>query len=66
VKAAPRAGQPRFTRRQLANWRKYEAVRQSSRWNMWDVAALEESQLSRREYLFCLRNYEALKESAAR
>lgn len=51
-----------FTRKQISNWRKYEKVRASGRWNMWDIAAMEATGMNRREYLFVLRNYDALKE----
>jgi hypothetical protein len=54
----------KFTRRQLRDWRKYEQVRASGKWNRWDLAAQQATGLDRDAYLFSLRNYDALKEAA--
>ena len=54
-----------FTKRQVADWRAYEKVRASGKWNMWDVAAQKASGLRRADYLFCIQHYTALKEAAA-
>ena len=50
-----------FTSEQMKNWEKYEYVRKSGRWNMFDVRAMEASGLEKRDYLFVMENYGALK-----
>jgi hypothetical protein len=54
----------KFSRKHLRDWKKYEQVRASGKWNMWDLGAQEATGLDRDTYLFTLRNYDALKEAA--
>jgi len=55
-----------FTAKQLADWQAYEAVRSSGIINMFDVKqGCRLSDLTREEYLFCIKNYAALKRQAA-
>ena len=53
-----------FTKEQLAHWKRYERVRRGGRWNMFDPAARNATGLDRDEYLFVMKNYEALEEQA--
>lgn len=48
------------------DWRSYETVRQSGRWNMYDPRAREASGLDREEYLFVLKNYSEIREEVER
>ena len=50
-----------FTEEQIANWRAYERVRQSGKFNMFDPRARRASGLGEDGYLFSLRNYSALR-----
>lgn len=52
----------KFTHKQIANWRKYEKIRESGKFNMWDDAAMRATGLNRDDYIFTLRNYNDLKE----
>lgn len=52
-----------FTKKQLRNWTRYEEVRAGGRWNMWDEAAQRATGLTRDDYIFTLRNYNALKKA---
>lgn len=54
-----------FTRRQIADWRAFEKVRQRGAWNMFSREAREAAGLRREECLFVMRHYTALKEAAA-
>ena len=49
----------------VANWRRYEKVRQGGRWNMFDPRAQRATGLSRDDYLDCLKNYTELRAIAA-
>jgi hypothetical protein len=55
-----------FTAEQIANWRKYERVRAAGRYNMFDPRALNATRLTEDEYVFVMRNYEKLRETAQR
>ena len=50
-----------FTNEQIRDWRRYEKVRSSGRWNMFDPAARAATGLSQERYLFALKNYSELK-----
>ena len=50
----------KFTEQQLENWKVYEKVRKSGRFNMFDSNARKLTGLSREEYLFVMKNYENL------
>jgi hypothetical protein len=52
-----------FTEDQLADWLKYEEVRQSGTWNMYAPQARAATGLSKEEYLFVMHNYSELKEA---
>jgi hypothetical protein len=54
-----------FTNQDIADWRKYERVRLSGAFNMFDAHnASRAAKLSRARYMFILKNYSALKEQA--
>jgi len=55
---------PKFTKRQIEDWRKYEAVRISGRHNMWFPEARIATGLPINRYMFCLSNFSELKEAA--
>jgi hypothetical protein len=55
----------KFTKRQIANWKEYEAVRAEGLYNMFDPNAQLATGLDRDDYMFSLKNYSALKEAAA-
>jgi hypothetical protein len=52
-----------FTPQQLADWRKYEKVRKSGRFNMYFPGAREATGLTESRYMFALDNYEALRDA---
>ena len=54
----------KFTFMQIANWRRYEKVRLGGRWNMFFPQARAATGLTPEEYLFCIENYNELKEAA--
>jgi len=54
----------KFTPKQISNWRKYEKVRQSGRWNMFFPKTRAATKLSREDYSFVMENFVELKESA--
>lgn len=54
----------KFTKEQLENWKRFEKVRASGRWNMLSTEAREASGLSIEEYWFCISNYSELEEAA--
>lgn len=53
----------KFTKQQLADWRKYEAVRQSGKWNMWFPQGRQATKLPDERYIFVLKNYQALRDA---
>jgi hypothetical protein len=55
-----------FTAEQIANWRKYARVRAAGWYNMFDPRALNATRLTEDEYVFVMRNYEKLRETAQR
>lgn len=53
--------QPLFTEEQIANWRQYERVRKSGKFNMFEPIARAATGLERNDYLFCMDNYPELR-----
>lgn len=53
----------RFTDEQLADWRAYEKVRKSGRFNMFDPRARLATRLSADRYSFVVGNFEKLKDA---
>ena len=53
-----------FTAEQIADWRRYEEVRQGGEYNMLDANARLLTGLSGGRYKFCLMNYSALRAAA--
>lgn len=53
-----------FTPEQITHWKRYEKVRRSGRWNMFDPRARQATGLSDEEYSFVLENFSELKEAA--
>jgi hypothetical protein len=54
-----------YTKRQIADWRSFEKVRASGRFNMFDTRAREAAGLRREECLFVMLHYASLKEIAS-
>lgn len=53
---------PTFTKEQIANYKAYERVRASCRYNMYDPRARQAASLTKEEYSFVMQNFEALQE----
>lgn len=53
-----------FTPEQLDMWRAYEEVRAGGEYNMFDHRARIATGLSKAEYTFVMKNFDALKEAA--
>ena len=53
-----------FTTQQLENWRRYEAVRQRGRFNMYDPRARQLTELSGVDYGYCMKHYSELQAAA--
>lgn len=51
----------KFTKKQFGNWIRYELVRLSGKWNMYDPNARRETGLTNKEYSFVMKNYSELK-----
>lgn len=51
-------------KQRLADWMKYEKVRASGRFNMFDPGARQATGLSRERYLYVLYHYSTLKTEA--
>lgn len=56
-------GESKFTKQQLNDWKRYEAVRQSGKCNMWFPEARKATGLPDNRYIFVLKNYEALRDA---
>jgi hypothetical protein len=52
-----------FTKQQLYNWKKFEEVRSSGEYNMFDSQAIESTGLSKPDYLHVISHYKQLKEA---
>ena len=55
-----------FTEQQLNDWKAYEKVRKSGKWNMLTTSATKASKLPSDRYWFCLENYEQLEAAVKR
>jgi hypothetical protein len=57
-------GEPkmRFTEEQLEHLRKYERVRSSGMFNMWDFRAQQAARLTQDQYFFVMEHYNQLRE----
>ncbi len=55
---------PQFTKRQIADWRRYEKVRESGMFNMLTPLAREATRLDKERFMFALKNYSELKAAA--
>lgn len=53
-----------FTAKQIADWRAYERVRQSGRFNMYDPRARRATKLDDEVYAFVMDHYSELREAA--
>lgn len=56
----------KFTPQQIADWRRYEAVRAAGRFNMFSMDAQIMAGLSRERHGFVMDNYDELKKAAER
>jgi len=54
-----------FTEAQISNFKAYEKVRASGKYNMFDPRAIRASGLPQSEYIFVMDNYTALEAAAA-
>jgi len=50
----------KFTQQEIANWEKYEKVRQSGEFNVFAIQAQEVSGLTHEEFIFVMKNYSEL------
>jgi len=55
---------PKFTDRQINNWRKYEKVRKAGRYNMFSPQAMKAVGLDRDDYIFVMENFDQLQTAA--
>lgn len=53
-----------FTEKEISNWREYESVRKTGKYNMFSPRAMKETSLSRGDWLFCITHYALLKQQA--
>jgi len=53
----------KYTAKQITDWRSYERVRKSGKYNMLDADARRATGLDRNEYVFVLKHYVALREA---
>lgn len=53
----------KFTEQQISDWKRYEKVRQSGKFNMFFPGARRATGLSEERYSFALANYSELKEA---
>lgn len=58
------ASNPMFPASRIADFRAYEKVRKSGRYNMFDPRARRETHLGEERYTFVMNNYAALKTQA--
>jgi len=54
----------KFTAKQIGNYKKYERVRISGRWNMYDPKARAATGMNKDEYTFVMKNFQALRDAA--
>ena len=55
-----------FTAQQLDDWRAFEKVRKSGRFNMFDPNARKATKLSSEAYAFTMQNFSELKTAASK
>lgn len=55
---------PKFTEQQIKDWHRFEGVRQSGRFNMFDPRARTATGLSGDDYTFVMNNFSELREAA--
>jgi len=53
-----------YTKNQINDYRAYEKVRKSGRYNMFSSQARTAAMLTKEEHLFVMENYSALKEAS--
>jgi len=53
-----------YTKNQINDYRAYEKVRKSGRYNMFSPQARMAAMLTKEEHLFVMENYSALKEAS--
>jgi hypothetical protein len=53
-----------YTKNQINDYRAYEKVRKSGRYNMFSPQARTAAMLTKEEHLFVMENYSALKEAS--
>ena len=53
-----------FTEPQIDDWRRYERVRKSGRYNMFSPEARRDTKLDAERYAFVMKNYSAMKAQA--
>lgn len=51
----------KFTPEQIEDWESFEEIRATNRFNMLDPAARIATGLTREQFLFCMKHYDALK-----
>lgn len=51
-----------FTEERLNHFRKYERVRSSGKYNMWDFLAVIATGLTQDQYFFVMANFDQLRE----
>jgi hypothetical protein len=56
----------KHTKIQVDNWKLFEEQRLEGSYNMFDPRARECTGLDREEYMYCLKNYDSLKEQATK
>lgn len=54
-----------YSDNQLRNWERYERIRLSGAFNMFDPRARELTSMSKSEWVFCMDNYAALRDAYA-
>ena len=54
----------KHTPEQIHAWLKYERVRKSGRYNMFDPRARRSAKLTGDEYLYCMKNFCSLRDAA--
>jgi hypothetical protein len=54
-----------YSTEQLKNWERYERIRQSGVFNMFDPRARDCTTMSVSEWVFCIEHYEGLRDAHA-
>jgi hypothetical protein len=53
-----------YTDQQIQNWKRFEKVRQSGKFNMFSSDARAKAELFKDDHLFIIKNYDGLKKQA--